>query len=306
MYTVDPYIFTHNSHIKGRWVGRKLIDMLKDEFMLYSKEYYLQAITAGKITINGKIVEPDYRLKDPDILKHTVLREEPYVGDISLIQLLYINNFEITETPSDLMIIYKPSNIAMHPGGAFHKTSLVKIIEYKYNIKANPLHRLDRLTSGILFAAVDAKKHNHLILDGKLQKQYYCLVKGTIDWDEHIVDAPIAIYSRKRSLYTINESGKQSQTRFVNVSCKNNQTLLKAYPLTGRTHQIRLHCVQLGHPIVNDPLYKNGLPSDDYDYSRPSDITKNCDLYLHAHSYTYDGKTITSPVLPEWVSMMLD
>ena len=306
MYSCEPYWHTYKCYAKQRWVGMTIFELMSTEFMLYTPEYYKKAMEDGMITINDQPCQDDDVIIDGDIIRHKTFNTEPYIGDISLIQLYNIKNWEITDEKSDLMAVYKPCNIPIHQSGAYNRNTLISAIKDKFGMTVAPLHRLDRLTSGMMLVSNTPKVHQHLFAENKLQKEYYCLVKGEIEWNERVVNKGISTYCGKRGLMTLDDAGKQSETKFIKVVTFNGSTLLKAYPYTGRTHQIRLHCVHIGHPIINDPIYKNGLPNPNEWYSRNNDdITQDSELYLHANAYALDGKSITCPQVPYWVSDFL-
>eukprot|EP00835_Amoeboradix_gromovi_P001111 NODE_44_length_28780_cov_0.148496.p8 type:complete len:319 gc:universal NODE_44_length_28780_cov_0.148496:116-1072(+) len=306
MYSCEPYMHSYDCFAKGRWIGRKIFDVLQSEFMLYDSDYYGKAIEDGRITINGQKCTKDTIVRSPDKIQHRAFVTEPYIGDISQVNIYGVLDWELTSKTSDLYAVYKPSNVPVHASGSYQKNTLVGVIKEKFNITIHPLHRLDRLTSGIMLFSTAPKAHQSLFTDHLIQKEYYCLVKGEVDFDSTTVDVPIASYCGKRGLQTLDDNGKPSQTKFVKVLAKDGNTLLKAYPLTGRTHQIRLHCLHLGHPIVNDPIYKHGLPSPGTNLSRNSDITVDNEIYLHANAYYLNGKKIICPIRPDWIIDLLN
>eukprot|EP00834_Sanchytrium_tribonematis_P004053 NODE_181_length_13917_cov_0.838110.p5 type:complete len:325 gc:universal NODE_181_length_13917_cov_0.838110:4811-5785(+) len=303
LYSCEPYEHSYKCYAKERWLGESIYDVMCSEFMRFDSKYYKDAILAGKITINEKKVDLDTIVNSNDqIISHTLHREEPFIGDITQVQLFNIVDGKISSDSSDLFLVFKPSNIPVHPTGAYSKNTLLEVVRQKFGIRASPLHRLDRLTSGLMFISKNTKKYSDFFNHYDVQKKYYCLVRGTVDWLAKTVNAPIASYCKKRGLSTINASGKVSQTLFrrIFVDFANNLTLLEATPITGRTHQIRLHCVHIDHPIWNDPIYRNGLPNSNVDLSRSNEV-KVEEICLHAYAYILNGEKLKCDVLPNWL-----
>lgn len=192
---VHPYPFTFATFAKARWVGRTVVDVYNEEFGSYPKSYYEAAIDAGRILVSGRPVDREYKIQGGDELTHFVHRHEPAVG---LSDIIYDNGTitaDYTEHPpvqivyedNSLLIVDKPSTIAIHPSGAYNYNSLFEILSY-WNPQAYGLgrlftvHRLDRLTSGLVLIAKTpelARSMGKCIMerDG-CEKLYLTRVKG--------------------------------------------------------------------------------------------------------------------------------
>jgi len=132
--------------------------------------------------------------------------------------------------------------------------NLQHLLSAKFN-ECFTVHRLDKQTSGVMVFALNSKMHQHLnnqFEKGLVDKVYLALVHGKPNWQQKELDAPLVTKYKK---VTINKKGKASVTVFEVVERFKSYSLLKCYPKTGRTHQIRAHISYLGHPIVGDALY---------------------------------------------------
>lgn len=249
---VYPYYFTFKTHCKGRWVGRTLIEVFKEEFRSETQEYYDKAICVGKITVNGSQATQGTVLKDNDVICNTVHRHEPPVTD---------NPLEIIELTDDLVVLNKPSSIPVHPCGRYRHNTVVFILGKEHGLtNLFTLHRIDRLTSGILMFARTLTKTQELesqIRNREIEKEYVCRVQGefpsgTVDCEE-----PIVVVSHKIGVCRVTPNGKPCKTVFTRISFNGSTSVVKCIPYTGRMHQIRVHLQWLGYPIINDPIYNH-------------------------------------------------
>lgn len=190
---VHPYPYSYHTFAKSRWLGRQLIDVYHDEFGSYPKSYYEAAINAGRILVSDRQVACDYLVKQGDELTHIVHRHEPAVGLCHDVD----NNDDGTEaqTPpihvihddDSLLVVDKPASMPIHACGAYNFNSLMEVLSYwkpdTYGTgKLFTVHRLDRLTSGLVLIAKSsslAKSLSKCIVErDNCQKIYLARVKG--------------------------------------------------------------------------------------------------------------------------------
>ncbi|HEX5840470.1 MAG TPA: RluA family pseudouridine synthase [Anaerolineales bacterium] len=167
-----------------------------------------------------------------------------------------------------LLVIDKPAGLSVLPDG-WEKDSdyLVKRLEEPFG-KVFIVHRLDKITSGVIVFARDADTHRALNLQFEqhtAQKTYHAILEGNPKWEDKTAKHPLrANVGHKHRTMVDNKHGKPSETRFRVIKRYEESALVEAKPMTGRTHQIRVHAYALGHPLVEDILYgardRYGLP----------------------------------------------
>lgn len=174
--------------------------------------------------------------------------------DIEIVPLFYNDDFCVYD---------KPHNLLTHPKGRFHHFSLLDALRFRFGMRANILHRLDFQTSGLVLCSINPHTESALkaLMSSKsIKKVYRAIVRGKLTHNIYINKPILTRHMAGDDLSIrsiISSKGKPSITilhplhYFSNLQC----TLIEAIPLTGRTHQIRLHCSHLGYPILGDPLY---------------------------------------------------
>ncbi|KAL8706888.1 MAG: hypothetical protein Q9201_000157 [Fulgogasparrea decipioides] len=284
---VHPYHYTYNTYCKQRWRGRELLDIFATEFRDRPLEYYKDAIECGKVVVNGKKV-PSVRecVQNGDIVSHTLHRHEPPVT---------ARPIGIIHEDNDMIVINKPAGVPVHPAGRYNYNSIVEIMRAERGYDWNPLpcNRLDRLTSGVMFIGKHTKAAGKLtdqIMARTVKKEYIAKVIGEFPERDVVCDQPVMQISPKLGLNRARASGKDAKTLFKRLAyyapakrvngagpkpedersekekardskmawkAKEGYSIVRCLPLTGRTHQLRVHLQFLGHPISNDPIYCN-------------------------------------------------
>ena len=205
---------------------------------------------------------PSCRGKCEPILRHMLqgLDVEPAPSErYSLSQ----NMPEILFEDQWLLVLHKPEGVLSVPGKS-EEQSIYSLLRARYPEATGPLvvHRLDMATSGLLLAAKTQEVHRHLqaqFENRSIKKRYIALLDGILPEEEGVIDLPICPYYLDRPRQMVNEElGKTAITRYRVMDRKNGQTRIAFFPLTGRTHQLRVHAAHplgLNCPIVGDELY---------------------------------------------------
>ncbi|KAJ8288545.1 hypothetical protein COCON_G00012040 [Conger conger] len=251
MEPVYPYYFDYKTYCKGRWIGKSLREVFRTEFRAEPFDYYEQAVQLGRIRLNETPVDNlDITLKNNDFLRNTVHRHEPPVRGCPL---------EILEDNGEVVVVDKPASLPVHPCGRFRHNTVIFILGKERGLCGlHTVHRLDRLTSGVLLFArtLDVSKRlDQLVRDRQLEKEYLCRVEGKFPDGELVCEEPILVVSFKVGVCRVDPKGKPCRTVFQRLSWNGHSSVVRCLPLTGRTHQIRVHLQFLGYPILNDPIY---------------------------------------------------
>ena len=204
------------------------------------------------IQINGIPRRTNYPVKPGDLITVRLDEEEPeFPAEDGPLAVLYEDDF--------LLAVDKPAGMLIHPSRSKFDGTLANFVAGYYRKTGqksafHPLTRLDRDTFGIVLLAKNAHVHT-LLQQTKVQKTYHALTYGWTKEDRGIVDAPIARRELPSLLRYVDPAGKPSVTEFTVLSRDETICKLALRPVTGRTHQLRLHCAHMDHPILGDPQY---------------------------------------------------
>lgn len=210
----------------------------------------------NKLFVNGVAVHTDHAVQPGDRI--TVPLDEPqtqYPAQDGPLDILYED--------AHLLAVDKPVGLLVHPSRAQLTDTLANYIQGYYRRTGqpsvcHPITRLDRDTYGVVLMAKNA--HVHALMgalqeQGRIEKFYHAAVFGGPEEDRGLIDAPIARRPLPSLLRYVNPEGKPSRTLFSILERRGAHTVLKLQPLTGRTHQLRVHCAHMGFPILGDPQY---------------------------------------------------
>jgi 23S rRNA pseudouridine1911/1915/1917 synthase len=186
-------------------------------------------------------------------------------------------SLEIIAENDHFIVINKPPGLLSIPDREGKEISLKEILQQKYG-QIFTVHRLDRETSGIIVFAKDPETHKFLsqaFEERTVEKYYQGIVNGTLPEKQKTIDAPIAENTVKRGVMIIHQRGKPAITDYEVLEDFGKFSLLQFRIHTGRTHQIRVHMQYVGHPLVCDELYGDGLPVKISSFKRNYKLSKN-------------------------------
>ena len=202
----------------------------------------------GKLTCNGRF----HRMIDPVQAGDLLVAELPSHSDkrhslrpLSQAPLIYQDDW--------LIVVAKPTQMVIHPTYLHHTGSLTDLLS---DLPLHPVTRLDRDTSGAVLIAMNGHAH-HVLSSGFMAKRYIGLVHGKMRARWGLIQAPISRHPQSIMLRQVKPDGARALTRWecLRYFAKDDVSLLRFQLLTGRTHQIRVHCQALGHPLLGDGLY---------------------------------------------------
>jgi 23S rRNA pseudouridine1911/1915/1917 synthase len=262
----------------GIRIDKVLSNRLKD----VSRQYLQKIIKQGYVKIDGKPIKANYKLKDGDFV--TAVFPEVKEANIKPKNI----PLDIVYEDKDVLVIDKPVGLVTHPGcGDIHaEDSLVNAVLHHCGADLSGIsgekrpgivHRLDKDTSGLIIIAKNDKAHHFLseqFHDRKVKKTYYALLAGRLQPLRGTIEAPIGRSSkdRKRMAVTSEAKGKMGVTKYEVIKYFGDYTYVKVLLLTGRTHQIRVHFSEIGHPLVGDKVYgnrrKNNIFKEEYGLER--------------------------------------
>lgn len=212
-------------------------------------------IAGGKVTVNGKVIEKGgHKLHDDD--KVQVDFEIKQLDDIPSIEL------EVLYEDDDCVVIIKPAGLLTHSKGEFNPEATVETwLRSRTKLtgrRAGIVHRLDRLTSGVMICAKTPEALSWMqkqFSQRRVKKTYYAIVAGQLKQAHAIIDMPLERNPKAPATFRVGVNGKSSRTEYKVVKENAEHSLLELKPETGRTHQLRVHLSNLGHPIVGDTMY---------------------------------------------------
>jgi 23S rRNA pseudouridine1911/1915/1917 synthase len=261
-----------------KWLAGQLPDRSRSEVQRW--------IDAGLVSARGRTLKASHHVDAGDEI--TVVVPEPEEYDVEPEPIPLVVLYE----DADLLVIDKPAGMVVHPAaGNWHGTLVNAVLHHAPDLagvggarRPGIVHRLDKDTSGVIVVAKNDAAHRELQAQFKareVEKTYLALVNGAMTPENGAIDAAIGRDPRdpKRMAVRAAGQGRASQTRYETLeryrigSSSERFTLLACRPLTGRTHQIRVHLAHVHHPIVGDPIYssRRKLP-----FACPR-------MFLHAH-----------------------
>jgi len=244
---IDKYL-SNNTELSRTLISK----MIEDEYIL----------------VNGKKTKNNYKVKENDLI--TI--KENYVTEVNIVpEEMKLN---IVFEDDDIIVINKDSGVVVHPGNGNYTGTLVNGLMYYTNnlsdingeIRPGIVHRIDKDTSGLIIVAKNNKTHEILseyFQNKTITRTYIALIKGELNTNNATIDAPIGRSETDRKKMAVtSKNSKHAITHLTVLKRYKGYTLVKLKLDTGRTHQIRVHMLYIGHPVYNDPVYTNDKCSE--------------------------------------------
>ncbi|EGU55922.1 ribosomal large subunit pseudouridine synthase C [Vibrio nigripulchritudo ATCC 27043] len=268
--------------------GQRIDNFLRNQLKNIPKSMIYRILRKGEVRVNKKRIKAEYKLQAGDTVRIPPVKTsaEPEAAPVStkLNKVAELEQHIIFED-DHMLILNKPSGIAVHGGSGLKFGAIEALRALRPDARFLELvHRIDRDTSGILLVAKKRSALRHLqaqFREKTVQKYYFALVMGQWKSSCRVVNAPL-LKNEVNSIVRVNPKGKPSETRFKVLEKFEQATLIQASPITGRTHQIRVHTQYTGHPIGWDDRY--GDPRFDA-YTAKVGLNR---LFLHAANIKFE------------------
>lgn len=236
------------------------LDVFLSEKLDKTRSAVKKLVDDGEITVNGNKVKAGRALKIGEEISVNI--PDPVKLDLEAENI----PLDIIYQDKDIAIINKPQGMTVHAGNGTHGSTLVNALLYHLDslsgingvIRPGIVHRIDKDTSGLLVVAKNDAAHLSLseqIKNKTCHRIYLALLEGTVKQNDGIIDTFIGRSDKNRTMMAVKDSGRRAVTHFKVLKRYKEFTFAEFRLETGRTHQIRVHCKYIGHPIVGDPVY---------------------------------------------------
>jgi 23S rRNA pseudouridine955/2504/2580 synthase len=286
--------------IDAEQAGQRVDNFLRRQLPGVPKSRIYRIVRRGEVRVNGGRVRVEYKLLEGDEVRVPPARIREEGGPPSDKQAASVAERVLFEDKR-LLVIDKPSGIAVHGGSGISHGVIEMLRHARPDLKDLSLaHRLDRETSGCLVLAKRRSALRELherFREGRVEKNYLGLAAGDWQLGEQLIDEPLLVQNRQggERHVIVSREGKPAQTR-VNLSRKHGKySLLQCSPVTGRTHQIRVHLEHYDHPLLGDERYGEGEANK---AAKKLGLKR---LFLHAQSIAFPDNSgnehhFTSPL----------
>lgn len=258
---MDEFVFAVTEEMEGERIDH-CVSMLIDSL---SRTFVQKMIKEGRVLVNGAAVKNSFRVNDGDEVRFDL--PESVEPDITAEDI----PLDILYEDSDIIVINKPKGMVVHPAAGHYSGTLVNALMYHCGgelsgvggvLRPGIVHRIDRDTTGSILVCKNDRAHRLIagqLKEHSINRRYHAICYGVLKEDEGTVDRPVGRHPTDRKRMAVNErNGKRAVTHYKVLKRFEKYTYLECRLETGRTHQIRVHMAQIGHPLLGDEVYAAG------------------------------------------------
>lgn len=308
-------------HVDPRQSPIRLDKFICDRLEKVSRNKVQQAIDSGQILVNGVQVKSNYKVRPLDVI---FLGTEPQ-RDEEFVVIPQKVDFDVVYEDDHLMVVNKPAGLVVHPGIGNPSGTLVNGLSYYLGnrddlpVKSGNsaermglVHRIDKNTTGLLVVAKTDEAMTHLaaqFFNHTIEREYVALIWGELPEPAGEIEGYIArhpVHRKKRKLFDDPEVGKWSKTHYETIESLYYVSLIKCRLETGRTHQIRVHMSDNGHPLFGDDLYDGDRIRKGTVFSKYRQFVENCFKIMNRHALHARTLGFVHPATGEKMSFSLD
>lgn len=310
-----PPPLTISSNVPSQFVRWNIVDYLATRFNYLPAERWRAWVEAGRVARNGTVCTAETIVTSGDLIRCALPDWEQPPANL---------NYAIIYEDEWLLGVNKPAGLRVHSGGQFLKMNLMYQLKYVHEPAypaAELVNRLDADTSGVVLVGKGAevvREMGRLFAAQQVHKGYLALVVGVPAAAEGVIDMPIGKVPHTRVRYGVGDGvkgAKPAVTRYaVEEAFGEGYALVRAWPETGRTHQIRVHLAAVGHPIVGDKLYRSHTEAEFMHWCQRPEAAADADLIgrqaLHCgwtefiHPFTGKTTKIEAPLAKDFAALI--
>jgi len=287
---------------------KKRLDLYLSESKFFSRSFAAKIVIDGFVFVNGKNVKPSYKIKAKDLISGRVPYTRPLLPNAENISLniLYEDDY--------LAVINKPAGMVVHPSPGHESNTLVNALLFNYDnlpesddpLRPGIVHRLDKDTSGAIIIAKTGDtllSLKNLFLNKEVEKKYFAVVFGHPS-EQGEIEKPVGRhFSDRKKMGTYTSNGRYALTYYNVIQYFEDFSLVEIKIATGRTHQIRVHMSDMGHPLAGDAVYGYKTPVKQVKSIRVKSVFKAGVKRQMLHSYSV---AFRHPITGEVVNVKAD
>lgn len=259
---MQEYTLTVQTEDAGKRLDIFLMDFFTGENLGLSRTALKGLVDSGNVSLAGAPARKAHqKVRAGEVYR--IIIEEKKAASVCAEDIA----FDVVYEDDDLAVINKPYGLVVHPAPGNREHTLVNALMHRFKSlsdinpeRAGIVHRLDKETSGLLVIAKNNVSHLALakqFAEHSIKRRYVALVKGMMEFEENVIELPIARDPNRREAMAVNygKNSRYARTRYRSLKRTKEYSFVELEPFTGRTHQLRVHLSYIGHPILGDRKY---------------------------------------------------